>query len=96
MLAAERSGAWSGVTGRAGEDMYLGGLDLWLITVPGQCLLTASQDAVDRGLVLPVPKGGTLALAGGGSLAYLTVRLGDDEGPVVEFGACGHGRRGTG
>jgi protein-L-isoaspartate(D-aspartate) O-methyltransferase len=95
VLAAERSEAWSGVTGRAGEDMYLGGLDLWLITVPGQCLLTASQDAVDRGLVLPVPKGGTLALAGGGSLAYLTVRLGDDEGPVVEFGACGHGPRGA-
>jgi protein-L-isoaspartate(D-aspartate) O-methyltransferase len=95
VLAAERSEAWSGVTGRAGEHMYMGGLDLWLITVLGQCLLTASQDAVDRGLALPSWKEGTPALADGGSLAYLTLRPVDDEGTVVEFGACGHGPRGA-
>ncbi len=93
VLAAERSEAWAGVTGRQGE--HLAGLDLWLITVPGQCMLTASQDAVDRGLASPKWKGGIFALADGGSLAYLAPRPVDDERAVFEFGACGHGPRGA-
>ena len=93
VLAAERSEAWTGVTSRTGE--HLAGLGLWLSTVPGQCILTASQDAVERGLVLAVSKGVTPALADGGSLAYLAVRLVDDEGRVFELGACGHGPRGA-
>jgi protein-L-isoaspartate(D-aspartate) O-methyltransferase len=93
VLAAERSEAWSGVTGRTGE--HITGLDLWLITIPGQCILTASQDAVDRGLAPTGSKGDTLALADGGSLAYLArPRPADDEGTVFELGACGHGPRG--
>lgn len=94
VLAAERSEAWSGVTGREGEPMA--GLDLWLITIPGQCMLTASQDALDRGLALPDWKGGTFALADGSSLAYLArPRTVDDERTVFELGACGHGPRGA-
>ncbi len=94
VLAAERSEVWSGVTGRVGEPMS--GLDLWLITVPGQCLLTVSQDAVDRGLADPPLKEGTPALADGGSLAYLAkVRPVDDERTVFEVGAYGHGPRGA-
>ena len=74
----------------------MAGLDLWLITVPGQCLLTVSQDAVDRGLADPHLKEGTPALADGGSLAYLAkVRPVDDERTVFEVGAYGHGPRGA-
>jgi protein-L-isoaspartate(D-aspartate) O-methyltransferase len=94
VLATERSEAWTGVTARMGE--LITDLDLWLITVPGQCLLTASQDAVDRGLADPAVKGGTPALADGGSLAYLSkVRPVNDERTDFEFGACGHGPRGA-
>jgi protein-L-isoaspartate(D-aspartate) O-methyltransferase len=94
VLAAERSEAWSGVIGRTGEHMA--GLDLWLITVPGQCILTASQEAVDRGVAPIGSKGDTLALADGGSLAYLArPRPVDDKGTVFELGACGHGPRGA-
>jgi protein-L-isoaspartate(D-aspartate) O-methyltransferase len=93
VLAAERSEAWTGVTAR--RDKPWAGLDLWLITVPGLCLFTASQDAVDRGLVLPVRKEGAPALADRGSLAYQTVHLVDDERTVLELGACGHGPRGA-
>ena len=93
VLAAERSEAWAGVTGRS--DEHIAGLDLWLITVPGQCVLTASQDAIDRGLAPPSLKGGTLALADGGSLAYLASRPVDDERTVFELGAYGHGPRGA-
>ena len=89
VLAAGRSEAWPGVTAR--RDKPWAGLDLWLITVPGQCMLTASHDAVDRGLVLPVQQQGTPALADGGSLAYQAVRLAGDERTVLELGACGHG-----
>jgi protein-L-isoaspartate(D-aspartate) O-methyltransferase len=94
VLATERSEAWAGVTGRRGEHMYMGGLDLWLITVPGQCMLTASQDAVDRGLASSAWRGDAFALADGGSLACLPwVRPVDDE--HAEFGACGYGPRGA-
>ena len=94
VLAAERSEAWSGVTGRTGE--HLAGVDLWLLTVPGQCMLTASQDAVDRGLAPPTGEAGTFALVDGGSLAYLGgPRPVDDERTVYELGACGHGPRGA-
>jgi protein-L-isoaspartate(D-aspartate) O-methyltransferase len=75
------------------------GLDLWLITVPGHCMITASQDAIKRGLATPVGERGTHTLADGGSLAYLMARMRQrpvgDEGAVVEFGACGHGPRGA-
>ena len=93
VLAAGRSEAWPGVTAR--RDKPWAGLDLWLITVPGQCMLTASHDAVDRGLVLPVQQQGTPALADGGSLAYQAVRLAGDERTVLELGACGHGPHGA-
>jgi protein-L-isoaspartate(D-aspartate) O-methyltransferase len=94
VLAAERSEAWSGVTGREGE--HLAGLDLWLETIPGQYILTASQDAVDRGLAPPELKGPTFALADGSSLAYLArPRPLGDERTAFELGACGHGPRGA-
>jgi protein-L-isoaspartate(D-aspartate) O-methyltransferase len=94
VLAAERAEAWSGVTAREGE--HVAGLDLWLATIPGQCMLTASQDAIDRGLAAPEWIGGMFALADGGSLAYLArPRPVDDERTAFEFGACGHGPRGA-
>lgn len=95
VLAAGPAEAWSGVTAREGE--HLAGLDLWLATIPGQCMLTASQDAVDRGLAPPEWRGpGMFALADGGSLAYLArPRPVDEERTAFEFGARGHGPRGA-
>jgi protein-L-isoaspartate(D-aspartate) O-methyltransferase len=49
VLATPRAQAWSGVTVRKGENFS--DLDLWLARLPGFCLLSATQDAVDRGLV---------------------------------------------
>ena len=94
VMAGERSEAWAGVTRQRGESFA--DQDLWLITVPDLCWLTASQDAIDRGLIAPTWKVRTPALAGGGSLAYRArPRPVDDEGTVFEFGAYGHGPRGA-
>lgn len=91
VLSAPRVEAWSGVTVRKGETF--GDLDLWLARLPDFCLLSAKQDAVDRGLVSPGWHIGTPALVGrGSSLAYRTKlrRVNADE-TVKEFGVYAHG-----
>jgi protein-L-isoaspartate(D-aspartate) O-methyltransferase len=94
VLATERSEAWSGVTLPRNE--LITGPDLWLATDPDHCQLRASQDAVDRGVVVVPAKINTPALASGGSLAYRALlRPVDHEGTAFEFGAYGHGPRGA-
>ncbi|MGH3923886.1 MAG: methyltransferase, FxLD system, partial [Pseudonocardiaceae bacterium] len=51
VLSMPRAEAWSGVTACKGEPFS--DLDLWLAMLPNFCLLSAKQDAVDRGLVSP-------------------------------------------
>lgn len=69
VLSTPRAQAWSGVLVRKREPFS--DQDLWLATaVPGFCLLTAQQDAVDRGLVSPGWRMGTPAVLDGDNLAY--------------------------
>jgi len=94
VLETVRAEAWSGVTAVKGEPFD--DQDLWLLTLPDFCQLTASQDAIDHGLVNLSWRFGTPAVAGGGSLAYRArLRPVDDERTVFEFGACGHGPHGA-
>ncbi|MGQ0778180.1 MAG: methyltransferase, FxLD system [Pseudonocardiales bacterium] len=90
VLSMPRAQAWSGVTVRKGESFH--DLDLQLAILPEFCLLTAKQEAIDRGLVTPSWRLGTPALVDGGSLAYRAkLRPVSAEGTVYEFGAYAHG-----
>lgn len=90
VLSTPRAEAWSGVTVRKGE--MFGNLDLWLAGLPEFCLLSATQDAVDRGLVSPTWPMATPALVDRGSLAYRAkLRPVNAEDAVSEFGAYAHG-----
>jgi protein-L-isoaspartate(D-aspartate) O-methyltransferase len=90
VLSTPRAQAWSGVTIRKGEDFS--NLDLWLARLPGFCLLSATQDAVDRGLVSPTWHVAIPALVEGCSLAY-RAKLGRVEADesMRELGAYAHG-----
>ncbi len=90
-LSSPRAQAWSGVTRKRGEPF--GDLDLWLATtLEGACVLTATQDAVDRDVVAPSWRLGTPALVEGASLAYRAKqRPVEDDGDTFEFGAFAHG-----
>jgi len=91
VLGAPRAEAWTGVTIAAGAPVS--DLDLWLATrLPGFCLITAKQEAIDDGTVDLPWQWGTPALADGPSLAYRAKPrpVGGAEG-VYEFGAVGHG-----
>jgi protein-L-isoaspartate(D-aspartate) O-methyltransferase len=90
VLSTPRAQAWSGVTIRKGENFS--DLDLWLARFPGFCLLSATQDAVDRGLVSPTWYMATPALVEGRSLAY-RAKLGPVEADETrrELGAYAHG-----
>lgn len=90
-LSSPHAQAWSGVTRKRGEPF--GDLDLWLATtLEGACVLTATQDAVDRSVVAPSWRLGTPALVEGASLAYRAKQrsVGDDDG-TFELGAFAHG-----
>ncbi|MGH3899487.1 MAG: methyltransferase, FxLD system [Pseudonocardiaceae bacterium] len=91
VFSTPRVEAWSGVTVRKGE--MFGDLDLWLAGLPDFCLLSAKQDAVDRGLVSPGWHPGTPALVDrGSSLAYRAkLRPVNTDETVLEFGAYAHG-----
>jgi protein-L-isoaspartate(D-aspartate) O-methyltransferase len=101
VLAAERCEARTGVTLPIGKPAT--GLDLWLVTGPGQCWLNVSKDdALAR--CLPTPLGliarsgrtDAPALASGGSLAYYGSRqLVDETRAAVEFLVHGHGPHGA-
>ncbi len=90
VLSTPRAQAWSGVTVRKRETFS--DLDLWLASLPNFCLLSAKQDAVDRGLVSPGWHLGTPALVDRGSLAYRAkLRPVNADATVFEFGAYAHG-----
>lgn len=90
VLSAPRMAVWSGVTipkGTSYSDQ-----DLWLARLPGFCLITAHQEAMDSGIVDLPWRYGTPALADGPTLAYrATPRPVDGDPGHVEFGAYGHG-----
>jgi protein-L-isoaspartate(D-aspartate) O-methyltransferase len=87
ILSQPRAEAWSGVT--IGPMTPFADLDLWLATtVPGSCLMTARQQAIDDG---------TVALADGPNLAY-RAKPRPQDGPqrLYEFGVVAHGPDATG
>jgi protein-L-isoaspartate(D-aspartate) O-methyltransferase len=91
VLSQPRAEAWSGVT--IGPMVSFGDLDLWLATtVPGSCLITARQQAIDDGTVSLSWPHGTPALADGPTLAYRAKpRPVDGEDHLHEFGVVAHG-----
>jgi protein-L-isoaspartate(D-aspartate) O-methyltransferase len=54
--------------------------------------MSARQQAIDSGLVAPMPGGGTMATFDGASVAYIIFRQGDGG---REAGVIGHGPRGA-
>lgn len=94
VMSAPRAEAWTGVTVTRMEPFDL--LDLWLATALADFwVLSARQEAVDRGLVSPSWKLATPALASQGTIAYRTrPRPASGTGPdqaTFEFGAYAHG-----
>jgi protein-L-isoaspartate(D-aspartate) O-methyltransferase len=91
VLSRPRAEVWTGVTASAGAPTS--DQALWLATaLPGFCLITASQQALDDGIVALPWQYGTPALVDGSALAYRTKpRPADDGGARVEFGAFAHG-----
>ena len=91
VLNGPRTETWTGVTIAATASSA--DLDLWLATtLPGFCLMTARQEAIDDGTVNLSLWYGTPALADGPNLAYRARPRPIDgpEGPC-EFGSVGHG-----
>ena len=91
VLAAPRTEAWTGVT--IAPMVPVADLDLWLATtMPGCCLMTARQKAIDDGTVALSWQHGTPALAHGPNLAYRAKpRLLDGPERLHEFGVVAHG-----
>ncbi len=90
VLSTPRAQAWSGVTIRKGANFS--DLDLWVARFPGFCLLSATQDAIDRGLVSPTWHMDTPTLVEGCSLAYRAkLRPVDADETMRELGAYAHG-----
>ncbi|MGH3774791.1 MAG: methyltransferase, FxLD system [Pseudonocardiaceae bacterium] len=91
VFSTPRAQAWSGIRVRKRENFN--DLNLWLARLPGFCLLSTEQDAVDRGLVSPTSPMATPALLDrGSSLAYRAkLRPVDADGTVRELGAYAHG-----
>ena len=90
VLCQPREQAWSGVTVASREPFD--DQDLWLATaLSGFCLLTARQEAVERGLVSPSWRLGTPAVVDAASLAYRTLRPVNPEKTLYEFGVYAHG-----
>lgn len=92
VLDLPRAQVWTGVTVDAGERFS--DQDLWLATtVPGFCLITASQQALDEGVVALPWQYGTPAVVDGPNLAYRTKPRPVDDGESFEFGVFAHGPR---
>jgi protein-L-isoaspartate(D-aspartate) O-methyltransferase len=90
VLCQPREQAWSGVT--VGNREAFDDQDLWLATaLLGFCLLTAQQEAVERGLVPSSWRLGTPAVVDAASLAYRTLRPVNPEKTLYEFGVYAHG-----
>jgi protein-L-isoaspartate(D-aspartate) O-methyltransferase len=95
ILTAPRIEAWTGVT--IAPMVAVADLDLWLATtMPGSCLMTAQQKAIDDGTVALSWPHGTPALAHGPNLAYRAKPrpLGGPE-RLHEFGVVAHGPDGV-
>jgi protein-L-isoaspartate(D-aspartate) O-methyltransferase len=91
VLSQPRAEAWSGVT--IGPLVSFADLDLWLATaMPGSCLMTARQKAIDDGTVALSWPHGTPALVDGPNLAYRAKpRSLDGPEDLHEFGVVAHG-----
>jgi protein-L-isoaspartate(D-aspartate) O-methyltransferase len=91
VLSQPRAETWSGVT--IGLNESFADLDLWLATtMPGSCLMTARQKAIDDGTVALSWQHGTPALADGPNLAYRAKpRPLEGPGHLHEFGVVAHG-----
>ena len=91
VLGQPRVETWTGVT--IGPMTSFADLDLWLATtMPGSCLLTARQQAIDDGTVDLSWPHGTPALADGPNLAYRgKPRPLDGPEHLHEFGVVAHG-----
>jgi protein-L-isoaspartate(D-aspartate) O-methyltransferase len=91
VLAAPRAQTWTGVT--IAPNVSFADLDLWLATtMPGCCLMTARQQAIDDDIVDLSWEHGTPALADGPNFAYRS-KPRPLEGPehLHEFGVVAHG-----
>ncbi len=94
VLSTPRTQAWSGVTIRKGTNFS--DLDLFIARLPGFCLLSATQDAIDRGLVSPTWHMDTPALVEGHSLAYRAkLKPVETDETMRELGAYAHGPNAT-
>ncbi|HUY47099.1 MAG TPA: methyltransferase, FxLD system [Streptosporangiaceae bacterium] len=88
--------AWTGVTFPAEG---LGHLDFWLAGLEAYGrLIVHSRAAIDRGLVTPVYRWGSMAVFGRDTFAYLTERSGKHAGSgtdLPELGVCAYGPGGA-
>ncbi|MEV6984695.1 methyltransferase, FxLD system [Sphaerisporangium sp. NPDC051017] len=91
VLDLARVETWTGIT--VGAGVVFSDQDLWLATtMPGFCLITCSQQAIDDGVVALPWQFGTPAFVDGPNLTYRPKpRKVNDE--VYEFGAFAHGPR---
>ncbi|MBO4273800.1 methyltransferase, FxLD system [Microbispora triticiradicis] len=90
VLDLPRAEVWTGVTVDAG--VRFSDQDLWLAaTLPGFCLITASQEALDTGIVVLPWRYGTPAFVDGPNLAYRAKPRPVRGREVYEFGAFAHG-----
>jgi protein-L-isoaspartate(D-aspartate) O-methyltransferase len=91
VLSAPRAEVWTGVT--IAPTVSFADLDLWLATtMPGSCLMTAQQKAIDDGTVALSWQHGTPALVHGPNLAYRAEpRPLDGPERLHEFGVVAHG-----
>lgn len=92
--------SWTGVTIPNGTSYEH--LDLWLAGMRGFSRLTATAEAIDRGVVRPTFPWGAPAVHDGGTIAYLTERPaapeaddGGNERRVAEIGIRAHGPSGA-
>ncbi|MEV6033545.1 methyltransferase, FxLD system [Nonomuraea sp. NPDC052116] len=89
VLDLPRVEVWTGIT--VGAGIRYSDQDLWLATtLPGFSLITASQKALDDGIVALPWRYGTPAFVDGPNLAYRPKPRPID-GAVFEFGAFAHG-----
>jgi protein-L-isoaspartate(D-aspartate) O-methyltransferase len=91
VLDTPRAETWTGVTIRPGE--LFSDQDLWLASaLPGFCLITASQQALNDGTVSLPWQHGTPTFLDGPNLAYRAKpRPAGTDGELLEFGAFAHG-----
>ncbi|HEX3955294.1 MAG TPA: methyltransferase, FxLD system [Trebonia sp.] len=93
VLSRPGTAEWTGVTLAEGAAEWL---FLWLACTLRNAVsrMSARQQAIDAGLVRPMPAWGTVATSEAGSLAYVTFR--GHAGWPREVGVIGHGPRGAG